>query len=381
MAVLLGIVVGTMTTTAILVAPGSVRGEGAGSKLVRLGPISLRYSAPWQRARVINVVPYGLELAKPVQLRKSHSNLWSGRIVAGSPIPGGLPPGIAGNVHGVPARQRAYLNGVPIMRYSGVVDPGAAHFTLYVAATETSDFAIFCAGATWSDTKGCERVVEDATLGDGSAIAPGADASLSQQLDRLIDPLMKQSDLVSGLATATSVTSVSNTAQHLHRLYLNASGAVAVLQGTRRYRRPIASLANALAAEAEALQELTERAARPDGGYGSAARAVEASSRDVLGRLRQLHRIGFSDLPLLPAFSIPPLASIEASSAVPGKLVQGAEGEVGEPPVLEAEPDESEGGGEEWEEASEVGASDGEEGAREESEAERAEPVESQGAR
>lgn len=381
-AVLVGIVVGTATTTAILVVPGSGKGDATGLKVARRGPVSLQYSSPWRTAQVINAVPYGLELASPVQLRKSYSNLWAGRIVAGSPVPGGLPQDIAANIHGAPARQRVDLNGVPVMRYSGVVDPGAARFILYVAATETSDFAILCAGATWSDTKRCERVMEGATVDSESAIQPGADASLSQQLDRLIEPLMKQSDLVSGLASATSITSVADAAQHLHRLYLNASGAVAELQGPPRYRRPIVSLANALTAEAEALQDLTEGAAHPDGAYGLAARAVEASSRDVLDRLRRLHRIGFSGLSLLPVFSIPPLRSLEAAPAVLGELVHEPQGKQEAPPVEAAEPEEDEWGSEAWEEAEAVGGSGGKEGGREvESEAEPVEPVESQGAR
>lgn len=331
---------------------------------------------------MINIVPFGLELLTPVQLRKSYANLWTGKIAAGSSIPGGLPPDFAANVHGVPARQRADLNGVPVMRYSGIVDPGAAHFILYIAATETSDFAILCAGATWSDTNRCERVMEEATLDSESAIQPGADASLSQQLERLIDPLMERSDLVSGLSTATSITSVSDAAQRLHRSYLNASDSVAELQGPARYRRVIVSLANALAAEADALDDLTESATHPDGDYGSAARAVEAGSRDVLDRLRRLQRIGFSGLPLPPAFSIPPLRSIEMAPVVPRELVHDSQGGPEAPPVLEAEEQAEIEGEAEWEEAEAVGGAGGKESERgAESRAEPVEPVESQGAR
>jgi len=378
-AVLLGVVAGTAVTTAILVVPGSGTGAAAGLKVAR-GPITLQYSAPWRKARVINVVPFGLELLTPVQLRKAYANLWTGKIVAGSPIPGGLPQDFAANVHGVPSRQRADLNGVPVMRYSGIVDPGAAHFILYVVATETSDFAILCAGATWSDTNRCEQLMEESTLDSESAIQPGADASLSQQLERLIDPLMEQGDLVSGLSTSTSITSVSDSAQRLHHLYLDASDSVAKLQGPARYRRVVVSLANALAAEADALEGLTESAAHPDGDYGSAARAVESNSRDVLDRLRRLQRIGFSGLPLLPAFSIPPLGSIEAAAAVPRELVQDSRHRLDEPPVTEAadEAATNEKEGEAWEKAEAVGgAGEGET----ESRAESAELVESQGAR
>lgn len=379
-AVLLGIVAGTATTTAILVAPGVGTGDPAGLKVAQRGPISLRYSAPWRRARVINVVPYGLELASPVQLRKSHANLWTGKIVAGSPIPGGLPPDFAANVHGAPAGQRADLNGVPVRRYSGVVDPGAAHFTLYVIATETSDFAILCAGATWSDTNQCQRVMDEATLDSRSAIQPGADASLLQQLERLIDPLGQHDDLVSGLATATSIASVSDAAQHLHHLYLNASGSVAELQAPPRYRRAVVSFANALAAEADALEDLTASAMHPDGDYGSAASAVEANSHDVLDCLRRLHRIGFSGLPSLPTFSIPPLRSIEAAPAGRGELVHDSQGRLEESPEAgtRAE-DELEAKG--WEKAEAVGGSGGEGATKAESGTEQAKPVESQGAR
>ena len=55
--------------------------------------ISLNWFKRRLTSEVVDPLPFGLELAMPVQLQKAYANLWIGEIVAGAPIPGGLPPG------------------------------------------------------------------------------------------------------------------------------------------------------------------------------------------------------------------------------------------------------------------------------------------------
>jgi hypothetical protein len=354
------------TTSAILAVKGA--SDVSGQEVVRRGPVSLQYSDPWHQAPVVNSFPYGLELATPVQLRKAYANLWTGRIVGEAPTPGGLPPGFASNVHGVPSRQQVALHGVPAMRYSGVVDPGASRFTLYVLATEESDFAILCAGATWNDANQCEGMMKAATLDSVGAVPPGADASLSVKLERVVGTLQEQSDLVSGLAAARSIEVVARSARRLHSLYRRAGQSLAALETPPRDEHAVSALANILVAEASSLKELAASAAASrESEYEAAAVSVEASSRQARSGLLALHRIGFATVPLLRLLSIPPMPTVEEGQAALGQLATKPEAESDASTVFEereraqhqsqaatAEPRREE---REWEEAEPVGGS------------------------
>jgi hypothetical protein len=374
------------TTTGILLVANDGTSDASGLRAAQRGPVTLEYSRPWHRAPVVDPLPYGLELATPVQLRKAYASLWTGRIASPAPLPGGLPPGFAGNLHGAPLRQKAVLHDVPVMKYSGVVDPGASRFALYVVATDKSDYAILCTGATWSDVRRCEGLMQTAALASESVIPPGADAGLSQQLERLIGSLKEQGGLVSDLAAARSALDIGRSAKHLHRLYSRAGLSLADLQARPRDRRPVVALARALIAEANGLENLARSIdANREATYNAAAASVEANSHAVLLCLRQLRRIGFATVPLLPPLSIPPLPAKSMSAASVGELVHAPEGGVENPSSTEMEsPAEAPGEEEEWEAAGEVstgGAGQDVTGQASEPEAEAAEPVEAQGAR
>lgn len=371
------VVVGVLVTGAILVAE-SVKSDSAALQVIQRGPVSLQYSNPWRSVPIINSLPYGLELSNSGQLRKANASLWLGAIVAGAPIPGGLPRDFASNVHGVPSKQQIALHGIPVMRYLGVVDPGARRFALFVVATETHDFALLCTGANWSNANQCEEVMRTATLDTANVIPPGADASLAQQLERLIGPLNEQADLVSGLATAGSASGVAQRARLLHRLYQRAGQSLAGLQPRQGDRRVVVGLANALVAAAAGLDDLAESAdARRVGTYEAAAVSVEASSRAVLKHLRRLRRIGFTTVPLVPPLSVPPMSTVDSIAPIPEELVNSHGESLEEGPALEAEQRDEWGNGE-WaaEEAEDVGPGPG--GERK---TEAAAPLETEGAR
>jgi hypothetical protein len=378
-------VVAGLATIVVILLVTEKGARGASERLVS-GPLSLEYSSPWQQAKVVESVPYGLEIGTPRQLRRDHANLWAGKVVSGAAVPGGLPPRFGSNVHGIPARQKVELHGVPAMRYAGVVEPGATRFNLYVLATEESDYAILCTGATWRDADRCERLMQTAHLDDVKVIQPGADTGLSQQLERLVTPLKQHAQLLSGRTAAESVDQIVQRARKLHRLYRDASSSIADLPVMMRDRAAVAALANALAVEAAELDRLKESAAaHREARYEAAALSVEATSRTVRSDLRRLQHAGFSGVPLLPVLAVPPLSSPEALTA-PQELVE-AEGEKSGGAVVESEGEvnaqaESEGGSEqEWEAAEEVGGSSEGATGRGEPKAEPAEPVEAQGAR
>jgi hypothetical protein len=372
------------TTTGILWARGR-SSDAVGLHTVERGPVSVQYAAPWRGARVVASVPFGLELAAPAQLRKAYANLWVGRIVSSAPVPGGLPPGLASKVRNVPLRQKVELHGVPAMRYTGVIDPGASRFVLYVVATNQSDYAVLCTGATWKDADGCESLMRTVALDSGEVIAPGANVSLVHQLERLVSPLDEQSDLASGLASAKSPETVARRARHLGRLFHNAGRSLSGLEVPQRNQRAVEALAGTLVAEAQRLGELAKSIESSDGStYDEAALAVEANNRMARAELSQLRGSGFIDLPMLPPISIPALPALGSPSGTAEGADEGSHGSSGTSPSegggdgIETAP-----GGDEWEPAEKVGGTggDGTTGQTPEPKFEPAEPVEVEGAK
>jgi hypothetical protein len=384
-ALTIAVVAGVVTTVGIMLFSGSSKSDASGPDSAERGPIRLSFSSPWKRSPVAGSFSYGLQLAVAVRLERAYAGLWAGRVVGGAAVPGGLPPEFERNLHGTPARRQVQLHEVPAMRYSGVVDPGARRFTLYVVAGEESDYAFLCTGATRRDVNRCETVIQRSRLEGVSAIPPGADIDLTRQLHRLINPLYESSELIAELSNSASSLQVAKSAEQLQRVYRRAGRSLATLPTQPRNRPAVVALANALAAEAGDLGQLATSATSADADYGSAAVAVEFSSRAVRGSLRRLRRIGFASLPLLPLLSVSPHLIPGSVPNAPDELVNEPRPEEGDgPPETHTEAEAGRGWEtEDREEESEAesGFEDGGTGRAPEPKTEPATPVEEKGAR
>jgi hypothetical protein len=311
-----------------------------------------------------------LRLALPIHLQRPYANLWAGRIVDGSPVPGGLPANFESQVHGEASRQAVDFHGVPAMRYSGVVDPGKS-FTLYVVATKESDFSLLCVGPTWSDANRCENLIRESQLVGVHAIPPGKFAGLSARLETTIERLNTLGRTGSGLTTAASRSQIATVARRLHRRYQRASKMIARLWVRPRHRQAVDALATDLASEASDFAGIAAAAVSDDTAhYQRVTASAKSRSREVQADLRHLQRIGFASLSVLPTLTVPPLARIVHPDLSSEFGVAGEEtgpGPSGTPGV------ETEGPAE--------GTTPHPEGGTPEAETEPAEPLEAKGAR
>lgn len=282
------------------------------------GPITLSYRAPWRKVKA-SAAPDGVRLADPLALSRPHATLQAGALADGAPVPGGLPPGLAGRLAQAPTRTAVRLGSISAVEYSAPLKSGTTEMTLLVVPTAERDLGLVCSSAAGHAlSNACLATVRSLRLHGVRPVGPGADPALARSLTGVLKTLAaRRSHAQPGLASAHLARRAA-AAGHAAQADTHAAATLARLSPQPRDRSAVRSLAGAVRQQARALRSLAAAAhALKRAAYASAAKTARSAGASVQAARIRLRRMGFAALPALPALPAPHPRHAPAPSSAP----------------------------------------------------------------
>jgi hypothetical protein len=272
------------------------------------GVLTLSLSKPWHR--MDRATGYGSSLLRnPLVLRDRTSTISAGEILAPSPIPGGVPPQLAGSLHAPAAASTVTLASYEARRYSWTGRNGEQTL-LFVLASRLSDIALLCHGPS-SSTVACQGVASTIRV-SAQVEPPGPNASLAATLANDLGAISRARVSVGGLSSH-HLPGRAMSARAIADAEVATAGRLRQSATPARNLPAVRSLAAALAGDAPAWLSLANAAqSNRRGAYMSARASIGRMSRALMIAGEELRAQGFV-FPSLSAVNVPPVPPLARS--------------------------------------------------------------------
>lgn len=278
--------------TAVLV------GDGTSRATVSAGPITLEIPPTWRSTSAQPLDP-AVDFTQAITLVPKQGTtreaLVAGMTTGGGPsyLPADLRHGLADST---PPREMVGLGDLVALRYRNLtVKPGTQPLTLYAVPTDRGVATLACISQESVLQSDCERIVGSMTLTEATPLEIVPDADYTTGLDRIIAELNER--LSRGrhlLRSASTVVGRAAAAEGIADGYAEGADSLDEVEAPSQTKDAAMAIADAMAEAEEAYEGVATAAVANDRrAYRVAAKAVEASERQLRQALTALHAFGY----------------------------------------------------------------------------------------